>query len=58
MILKLKKKYKDNVKNKSGSSHSYKLNEQNKRNVIRHLITKECSNAFSNVSKVKETTSI
>jgi len=46
-ILRLKKMYEETGKteNKPGSGHPRKLNERDEHNIIRCLMTKECSNA-------------
>ena len=45
-ILRLKKKYEEigKTENKPGSGHPRKLNERDECNIIRRLMTKECSN--------------
>jgi transposase len=47
-ISRFKKKYEKTgkVKNKPDSGHPRKLNERNKRNLVRRVITRECSNAI------------
>jgi transposase len=46
-IVRLKKKYEEtgNVQNKHNSGRSRKLNERDERNIVRSIMTRECSNA-------------
>ncbi|GBC09282.1 hypothetical protein RclHR1_08740002 [Rhizophagus clarus] len=46
-IVRLKKKYEvtGKIQNKSSSGHPCKLNEHEKCNIVRSIMTKECSNA-------------
>jgi transposase len=48
MISRLKKKYKKTgkVENKPDSGHLHKLNERDECNLVKRVITRECSNAI------------